>query len=702
MPIRKFTTQKLAENDTAAFAADLPFEGTKVLDWGFTPEPGYLYVTTRAISSRVNSNYDGWAPDELRKSYSSFIGRPVYVDHNNWDINRARGVIVDARINEAKLASGHEDVWVEILIEVDANAFPKLAKAILSRDIDAVSMGADIEKSICSICKNAARTSLDYCAHIPTLKGRFIESKTASGQRIRKLCYEECIGVNFFEISFVFDPADESALISDVHLAGASKAASRNVSRMRFANESVDAYQERIGFAKVAKKEKVSSEVCATCGFKGIHKHADKALMTVPAPVDTLRDAVDCPRCGSEWDGMVCGVCGFEQPPEGLGDPNTDPFGMSIPMGGQGDEEDESDESSDEDSSVSDEEGDEEEDSKGKSTKKEKKAQKEVMRVSKYDDLRKQAVLAEPPTYRQDTSPAQDAGGQPMSVEPALELGQAAPAMVQDLDGPDVQGPVGQSGVYVVNQVPGPTDVPPPGSQVGMALMEQAAQMAGQQVAARTAAYPERQETTYVTDVRNLDEPPMVNLGPDATLDVMAPTVAPEQLGLAGTPGTINDGSETGLPSVRERLPQQFNPFNDAAVRPAGSVEELMAQDGAREARRAVQRKAREDQRVSAAKARILRIASFVDERLELGLTKPEQKFADIAKFEAMDDATLDGYIQATREFKATEIRSAGKRVRVANKTESAFRMPSLGSASRVASFDSEEDETANDYVAFL
>jgi hypothetical protein len=68
---------------------------------------GYLYIRTRAISSRVNKNNDGWPSQELAKGYKTFVGRPLFVDHNNDDPKRTRGVILDARlfVNEDKTSA---------------------------------------------------------------------------------------------------------------------------------------------------------------------------------------------------------------------------------------------------------------------------------------------------------------------------------------------------------------------------------------------------------------------------------------------------------------------------------------------------------------------------------------------------------------------------------------------------------------------
>jgi hypothetical protein len=45
-------------------------------------DDGFLYVRAKAISSRVNRNKDGWPSTELAGGYKTFMGRPVFVDHN--------------------------------------------------------------------------------------------------------------------------------------------------------------------------------------------------------------------------------------------------------------------------------------------------------------------------------------------------------------------------------------------------------------------------------------------------------------------------------------------------------------------------------------------------------------------------------------------------------------------------------------------
>lgn len=228
----------------------------------YRTEDGYLYARIRAISSRVNKNHDGWPSIELAGStdafnrvagihtgsfilaadktakfgYSTFLGKPIFIDHHNSDPTRARGVIVDSKlhIEDFKTASEHDSyyasapdnhtppTWVELLLEVDAKSFPRLAKALIegsedpSKGIDGFSMGCDVRYSKCSHCDNKATSPDQYCEHI-RLKGAefpYLNSKT--GRTEFKKSYEDCYEIGFFEISAVFDPADETALLREI------------------------------------------------------------------------------------------------------------------------------------------------------------------------------------------------------------------------------------------------------------------------------------------------------------------------------------------------------------------------------------------------------------------------------------------------------------------------------------------------------
>jgi hypothetical protein len=271
-------------------------------------EDGYIYTKVRAISSRVNKNNDGWPSEELAKAYSTFIGKPIFVDHNNSDPTRARGVVVDARLHVeedlqrasafdpyyATAPNNHKPpTWIELLLETDARQFPKLAQAIISGDIDSVSMGANVERTQCNICDNWATSAHEYCDHIKSKGASFDFFEASSGSKTSRKSYEDCYDIHFFEISYVFDPADSTALVLD----------------------------------------KIASVKTALQNEENIPQ---SDLTKVPDRVNTMRQEEPCPDCGNEMEDGKCEVCGYEapadggpevrenQPPESLANPDID------------------------------------------------------------------------------------------------------------------------------------------------------------------------------------------------------------------------------------------------------------------------------------------------------------------------------------------------------------------------------------------
>lgn len=175
---------------------------------GFTMQPGYLYTVVRAITARVNQNWDGWPSDELKTSYHTFVGKPVFVNHQNSDPSKARGRVVAARYFE-----NGADKGVECVMEVDAQRFPKLAHEIRTGGLDSVSMGAEAGFTICSMCGNRATDTHDMCDHVRFHKGEYLLKR---GKKDPQLVYETCHKLGFFELSYVFEPADETAVVSKV------------------------------------------------------------------------------------------------------------------------------------------------------------------------------------------------------------------------------------------------------------------------------------------------------------------------------------------------------------------------------------------------------------------------------------------------------------------------------------------------------
>ena len=163
------------------------------------------YERYSKICRGANDNGDFFSEEELKKSYKSFIGKAAFVDHDNENVEKARGIIVDAVWND-------RGKFVELLKAVDKKAYPELARGIELGYITDTSMGCRCGKSICSICGNEAILEEDFCDHILYYKG-----STYNGLPV----FEDNRDVEFFEDSFVTQGADPQAKILE-------KVASRN------------------------------------------------------------------------------------------------------------------------------------------------------------------------------------------------------------------------------------------------------------------------------------------------------------------------------------------------------------------------------------------------------------------------------------------------------------------------------------------
>jgi len=201
------------------------------------------------------------------------------------------------------------------------------------------------------------------------------------------------------------------------------------------------------------------------------------------------------------------------------------------------------------------------------------------------------------------------------------------------------------------------------------------------------AAHPQRKKADEVetTDVENLDDNPVEVeelIQPDAVTDVETPVDQGNQLEAADRPDDVNDGTETDVdvPFDRETGGEYHdggNPFNDVGPY-AGSKS-----------------------------AKLLKVFALVEDRERLGISTRANRLAEVSKFEEMDSKILDGFIQATREFKSAQRRTAGRRVAMTTPTRGdrvmAGRVPSMGQlAGQRQSTVGESDASAEDSLAFL
>lgn len=173
----------------------------------------YVIAEVPIVSADVpNRNLDCFPFEELSSfnveygdlTYRSFIGKPCYVDHENKDPVKARGVHFDASMQ--KLADGRYKVVV--LTGWDRTKDPALVAEMLAGKRNGFSMGAIVQKTACSFpdCGAESGNGRIACKHMNFGKGK---GSIVEGNLIYELCVK---GVTFFETSNVFSPADHTAV----------------------------------------------------------------------------------------------------------------------------------------------------------------------------------------------------------------------------------------------------------------------------------------------------------------------------------------------------------------------------------------------------------------------------------------------------------------------------------------------------------
>lgn len=195
--------------------------------------PNSLYVKCFAIKAdEANDNGDYFSKNELKKATDTFVGVPVFTNHQNTDVEKARGTVVHSWWDDSKNG-------IMIVARVDAEAYPQLARGIKQKYVIGTSMGAQVQYSICSVCHAKAESPDQYCSHIRERKTRDISANKQKCQFFVNGTDEECpicsstakniktfdyqgkafeynYGIKFIENSFVVNPACHDCGVTEV------------------------------------------------------------------------------------------------------------------------------------------------------------------------------------------------------------------------------------------------------------------------------------------------------------------------------------------------------------------------------------------------------------------------------------------------------------------------------------------------------
>lgn len=284
------------------------------LQAAISKNPDNLFVKVFAIkANEVNDNGDCFSEQELEKSAHTFIGVPVFVNHQNDNIENARGKVVHSWYDESSKG-------IYCINMVDRAAYPKLARGIEEGYITGTSMGAQVTYSICSVCHNKAHTADEFCSHIKGGKNRKIsgkyeckyhhspcnpeddcpldgKKKSENKEIIHKesQVFEWNYGIKFIEDSFVVNPACHDCLVCDIlNLDNVKTKVADKIEELKKVASSLSGF---IGTMKEGSLEKTAgkAELQALTQAMNLMEHVARSMMAQKQQVqlDYVSDLVE-------------------------------------------------------------------------------------------------------------------------------------------------------------------------------------------------------------------------------------------------------------------------------------------------------------------------------------------------------------------------------------------------------------------------
>lgn len=175
----------------------------------------YILVPVPCMfSSLPNTNGDSVQLNELlrfnpvhgRQSYKIWQGQPTFVEHDNQDYVKSKGVILDAFLRPLKKFGAGKYYKLVLLHAFDRTKDAPLVKRIMSGEVNSYSVGFYFKSYTCSICNfHASDRSGALCVHTAPKKRTYIHE---SGN----LAYRSCFEIKPFESSSVGTPAFITAI----------------------------------------------------------------------------------------------------------------------------------------------------------------------------------------------------------------------------------------------------------------------------------------------------------------------------------------------------------------------------------------------------------------------------------------------------------------------------------------------------------
>ena len=341
-PLQEF--KGIVRTASAKIQLEETSEASKIVKAEIEKHPSALFFRAKAIkANEVNANGDYFSDSELVKAAQTFVGVPFYTNHNNQDVENARGKIIWSEWDPNEKS-------IYVIGFVDREAYPHICRGIEEEYMTGVSMGCQVEYSVCSICHNAASTVDEYCPHVKNLKGRKFSGKVKDSQtgeiRVAKNepVYEDNYGIRFIELSGVGDPACHSCRIQGIFDNEDSKHINSTLSKAASVANSVFMYKESALYKSASQQEidqlnqalQSIEEICKNLISNRKNVEVDFAadLVEILSKLQTFTDELVGAGYGQLQGGGIPGVegdVGAGMAPAPM--PNEEPMAPVQPVG---------------------------------------------------------------------------------------------------------------------------------------------------------------------------------------------------------------------------------------------------------------------------------------------------------------------------------------------------------------------------------
>lgn len=251
----------------------------KIIEAELKKHPTALFFRAKAIKAdEPNSNGDYFSEDELKRSYKSFEGVPFFTNHDNQNVENARGKIIFAEwVPEEKA--------VYTISFVDREAFPHICRSIEEEYITGVSMGALSGNSLITM----ADLSEKKISNVN--EGDIVKTAYGNNKRI-KMVHSEYLGKSMYQ--FDLTTYHKSPLFTNDHpiyMLESNLVKEQQLVGIKSAND--NKYNRRMGYTA----EYVGQDIWRDKSYSAEFKHADQIqeedYLLIPSKFDIKDGASD-------------------------------------------------------------------------------------------------------------------------------------------------------------------------------------------------------------------------------------------------------------------------------------------------------------------------------------------------------------------------------------------------------------------------